>query len=401
MVNGDRLLKLNPLSLLREAASNNNGRYLQVTSGSVLWRFHLNNGKLTYASYAIPSHPLHSLTRLKHHLKLLGYKEAVAALENSIQEALAFQSPANNPLQYNEHQAILWLLNQQYFASWQATELIEALVKEVLEFFLSVREGTYQLKLQTPEIPVFSEFDLPSLIKDCQKRLQVWQSLGPGIWSPYQRPYISNQNFLYRDNQQDKIVPTVKQQLSTLLKGYSIRHLAYLLKQDELKIAEFLHPYITNGSISLRQPESPFDQLPRLYQPVVKASTPTIVQQKSCPLIACVDDSPNTLNEIERLLGKEKFSFFKCLEPIKAAIILRRIKPDLILLDVGMPTMNGYELCRMLRNHPSFQKTPIVMVTGNKGTLSKAKAKKVGASAYLTKPFTQSDLQEIVARYLV
>ncbi|MGB7441099.1 MAG: response regulator [Coleofasciculaceae cyanobacterium] len=400
MVNSDRLLKLNPISLLREAASNNNGRYLQVTSGLVSWRFHLNNSKLTYASYTIPSHPLHSLTRLKHHLKCLGYKEAAAALEKNIQGALAFQSKGNNSLQYNEHQAILWLLNQQHLASWQAKELIEVLVKEVFEFFLSVREGTYQLKLHTPKIPVFSEFELQSLIEFSQKRLQFWQSLGPAICSPYQRPYISNQDFLYRDNQRDRILPTVKQQLSTLLKGNSIRHLAYLLKQDELKIAEFLHPYIANGSISLRKPEPPFDQLPQLYQPVVNIPSPPTVQHKSCPLIACVDDSPNTLNEIERLLGKENFSFFKCLEPIKAAIVLRRIKPDLILLDVGMPTMNGYELCRMLRNHPSFQKTPIVMVTGNKGTLSKAKAKKVGASAYLTKPFTQSDLQEIVARYL-
>jgi len=399
MVNSDRLLKINPISLLKEAASNNNGSYLQVTGNSVSWQVHFRGGKLTYACYTFASHPLHSLTRLKYYLHSIGDKEAISLLEKNTQEFLIVKSPENQPLQY-EHQAILWLLNQQYLTPASTKKLVNLLVREALEFFLSLTEVNYQFKLQTTEMQIFGEFDLQSMIEECQKRLRVWQSLAPVIQSPYQRPYISSQSFLYRDNPGDRILPTVKQQLATLLKGYSIRHLAVLLKQDELKIAEFLHPYIVNGSISLRQPESPFEQLPSISGSITQLPRTSLVQQKASPLIACVDDSPNTLDEIERLLGTENFSFFKCLEPIKAAIVLRRIKPDIILLDVGMPAMNGYELCRMLRNHPLFKQTPIIMVTGNKGILSKEKARKVGASDYLTKPFTKSDLQEIVARYL-
>ena len=78
-----------------------------------------------------------------------------------------------------------------------------------------------------------------------------------------------------------------------------------------------------------------------------------------------------------------------------------RINPDIILLDVGMPTIDGYKLCSMLRKHPAFKKTPIVMVTGNTGIIDRAKAKMAGSNDYMTKPFTQAGLIEMVSRYLM
>jgi twitching motility two-component system response regulator PilG len=87
--------------------------------------------------------------------------------------------------------------------------------------------------------------------------------------------------------------------------------------------------------------------------------------------------------------------------PVKALMEIIRNKPDLILLDVTMPNLDGYELCSLLRKHPNFKQTPIIMVTGNTGFIDRAKAKLVGSSGYLTKPFTQSDLVKIVFKYLV
>ena len=77
-----------------------------------------------------------------------------------------------------------------------------------------------------------------------------------------------------------------------------------------------------------------------------------------------------------------------------------RSKPDLILLDVTMPNLDGYELCALLRRHPDFKNTPIVMVTGNTGLIDRARAKLVRASGYLTKPFEQSDLLKMVFQHL-
>lgn len=87
-------------------------------------------------------------------------------------------------------------------------------------------------------------------------------------------------------------------------------------------------------------------------------------------------------------------------DPVKALMQIVRSKPDLILLDVTMPNLDGYELCSLLRRHPSFKAVPVVMVTGNTGFIDRAKAKLAGASSYLTKPFTQSDLLKTVFKHL-
>ena len=81
-------------------------------------------------------------------------------------------------------------------------------------------------------------------------------------------------------------------------------------------------------------------------------------------------------------------------------MLIIRHKPDLILLDLHMEGIDGYELCRIIRNNSMFKKTPIIMVTGSKGIVDKVKARLVGASGYLTKPFTRADLLKMVFMHL-
>jgi twitching motility two-component system response regulator PilG len=87
-------------------------------------------------------------------------------------------------------------------------------------------------------------------------------------------------------------------------------------------------------------------------------------------------------------------------DPLKALIQIMRIKPDIVLLDVGMPNLDGYELCSMLRRHSHFRETPVIMVTGHTGFIDRARAKFVGASGYLTKPFTRPELIKMVFHHL-
>jgi twitching motility two-component system response regulator PilG len=116
--------------------------------------------------------------------------------------------------------------------------------------------------------------------------------------------------------------------------------------------------------------------------------------------IACIDDSPTVLQAINAFLDDRSFSVILINDPVKALMQIIRSKPDLILLDVTMPNLDGYELCSLLRKHPSFRGTPIIMVTGNTGFIDRAKARLVGSSGYLTKPFTQSDLVKMVFKHL-
>ncbi len=115
--------------------------------------------------------------------------------------------------------------------------------------------------------------------------------------------------------------------------------------------------------------------------------------------IVCIDDSPSILQTIQTHLN-EQFNVLMIADPLKALMQVMRHKPDVILLDVGMPQLDGYELCAMLRRHPNFRETPVVIVTGHTGFIDRARAKLVGASGYLTKPFTRSELLNTIAVFL-
>ena len=249
-------------------------------------------------------------------------------------------------------------------------------------------------------------------MQKCQRRLQAWQTLGPTIWSPHQRLY-----FVEKSPGATKLSPSKIQQLQKILRGFSFRHLGVLLNLDELQLAQNLNSLIIDKVILLQAPQPPFDDLPRLSMGTStnsasanssaaannSAALGTIetsnIRQKQYT-IACVDDSPAILNTINRYLQDENVTVVMINDPVKALIQIMRAKPDLILLDVGMPWVDGYELCRLIRKNSQFKKVPVVMVTGNTGLIDRAKAKVAGATDYLTKPFQQADLQKMVFRHL-
>jgi two-component system chemotaxis response regulator CheY len=81
---------------------------------------------------------------------------------------------------------------------------------------------------------------------------------------------------------------------------------------------------------------------------------------------------------------------------VEAVEVAARERPELILLDVAMPSMDGIEACRRLRALPATRATPIVMLTAHAGDDDEARALDAGADRYLTKPFSPLDLLRIV-----
>ena len=407
---------LRPLSLLTHLSSSYDSVDLRVSSNSVSWSLYLDRGRITYAS-----HSVEPFDRLDRHLRRLSNQIPTLVTQTRSQLRLMLETePESQSIQSSEYQAISWLVSHQHLNPAQASALIEGLVKEVVESFLLIKEGTYQLDNKFDTLP-FCYLDMHPLIEHCQKQLRGWQSLGPQIWSPYQRPYFFSQT-----KTQKQIIPDIQQKLNAILKGFSFYHLAVLLNQDELELAQSLHPYIKDGIILLRDPNPPFDQLPKTFN---QLSVPTRVSEKTTSLsnntpiaktttdtkatqipassnnhktytIVCVDDSPTMLMEISRFLDDESFSVVPVSNPVKALMQIVRHKPDLVLLDVKMASIDGYELCRLLRNHSSFRNTPIIMVTGNTGIIDRVKARLVGASGYLTKPFNQAELLKVVFKHL-
>ena len=111
--------------------------------------------------------------------------------------------------------------------------------------------------------------------------------------------------------------------------------------------------------------------------------------------ILVIDDDPFSANLIDGCLRAAGFMSSYCTQPEQALNAITSELPDLILLDVVMPGVDGFELCRRVRTHPALQFTPIIFVTRKGDLEQRVRGLEVGGNDYLAKPF---EPQELVAR---
>jgi len=107
--------------------------------------------------------------------------------------------------------------------------------------------------------------------------------------------------------------------------------------------------------------------------------------------IIVVDDNVENLTALKNTL-KEKYDVFPSPSALKMFDILKHIKPDLILLDVEMPEMNGYEAAGKLKGDAQFKEIPIMFLTSMNDEESKKKGLELGAIDYIHKPFDATSL---------
>ena len=110
------------------------------------------------------------------------------------------------------------------------------------------------------------------------------------------------------------------------------------------------------------------------------------------PSILVVDDEEKNIKLIKGMLMKENYNFHGCPNAEEALKFLQDHKPDLILLDILMPGIDGFELCRMLKKNVSTRIIPVVMVTALKEREDRKKALDAGAEDFLNKPLDQFEL---------
>lgn len=115
--------------------------------------------------------------------------------------------------------------------------------------------------------------------------------------------------------------------------------------------------------------------------------------------ILAVDDTPENLQFIVALL-KDKYAVVAATSGQKALDIAKNSKPDLILLDIIMPQMDGYEVCRLLKSDLETSAIPIIFVTSKNEQFDDAIGYSVGASAYIGKPIEPDILCATVEAYL-
>jgi DNA-binding response OmpR family regulator len=120
-------------------------------------------------------------------------------------------------------------------------------------------------------------------------------------------------------------------------------------------------------------------------------------------LIMVIDDSTTVRKIIETCLGRQGFQVLGFPDGIEAMRWLMgptsRV-PDLVLLDIGLPKMDGYEVARRLKTKPQFSNTVIVMLSRRDGMIDRLKGRLAGAKDYITKPFKTQDIISITESYL-
>lgn len=348
------------LSLLERIAKHYpNGMLQIVNENNVSLSFYLEDGKVIYAS--LPDKQMWSLFDSK-------LKAIAREFNNDAREQIkrVFENGIDDVVGNPGYLAICWLVNEKIINLQQAESLIIEIASAVIKQFLALKEVVCEFTPKTflNNMPKFCHLDISLLIQ--------------GI--PQQNDSIAHILVTAGTQEMKKEVP--------LIVEFNQQELLNQKKQTVVTDRQNQnHPEI-NYSESINQSNG-------------SANKTKLPNENKLYKVLCIDDSPVILKAIKGFLDEQLFEVMGVEDPLKALMQTLRYKPDIVLLDITMPHLDGYELCSLLRKHPAFRNIPIVMVTGKTSLIDKARAKMVRATGYLTKPFTKADLLKVLYQQIV
>jgi len=140
--------------------------------------------------------------------------------------------------------------------------------------------------------------------------------------------------------------------------------------------------------------------LARSGAPVVEIKTAAPAPVDDRPLVLVVDDSITVRRVTERFLQRNGLRCVTAKDGLDAISVMQDAKPDVILLDIEMPRMDGYEFASHVRNDDRISDVPIIMITSRVGDKHRARAIELGVNDYLGKPYQDTQLLEAIRRQL-
>jgi DNA-binding response OmpR family regulator len=108
--------------------------------------------------------------------------------------------------------------------------------------------------------------------------------------------------------------------------------------------------------------------------------------------VLIADDEPNIVISLEFLLEQDGYRVLVARDGNEALEAIAREVPDLVLLDIMLPRLSGYDVCQRIRQNPAWAKMRVIMLTARGREVEVAKGLALGADAYVTKPFSTRDL---------
>jgi twitching motility two-component system response regulator PilG len=118
------------------------------------------------------------------------------------------------------------------------------------------------------------------------------------------------------------------------------------------------------------------------------------------PVVLVVDDSPTVRKIVQLTLQREHIRVVTAGDGLSALAAVADEQPDLILLDIMLPRMDGYNICQVVRKNMAYRDMPIIMLSGKDGIFDKMRGKLAGSTEYMTKPFDSAELVQTVKRHL-
>lgn len=342
------------------------------------WFVFFLNGKIIYAAADTDG----NLLRLRDYMRY--YKKDAADQE--------IRTPSRSAINAPEYGYLWAMLENHYLTPAQGRAIIGKMVHETLFDLLSLHQGSFIFEVGPALAPQLTTLATRPLVTKIMQQMQEWMQFHPHIQSANQCPVIANHA---------RLSATMSKNNYRILRTWadgksSMRQIARYLNGDVLTVAKVIYPYVQEGWVHLverhdGEPTAAKKDWPSDRAPFGKNRIKSIV---------CIDDSVAICKAVESILKQQGYSVAGIGNPIKALSLVFQLKPDLILCDIAMPELDGYEICAMLRRSTVFRQTPIVMLTGKDGFIDRVKARMVGATDYLTKPFGEGELLTISEIYL-
>ncbi len=344
------------------------------------WFVFFLNGQIVYAADRATS-----LSRLSDYLRRY---RADVTLSNLVVPSIA----SDNAPEYG----YLWaLLEQHALTPAQGRSIIHNMVHETLFDLLDLHQGSFTFELGPALSPQLTNLEVTPLLTKIMTQVQEWKQFYPHIQSPDQCPTIADVATL-----QETLSKRTLATLNRYADGKtSIRQISRYLNRDILTVARAIYPYVQQGMIQLAYGAVAENEANSSFKPG-RGKEFGLRQEVRSLRVVCIDDGITVRETVAHILSQHGYAATAIANPLEALSLVFQIKPDLILCDIAMPELDGYEICAMLRQSTAFRQIPIVMLTGKDGFIDRVKAKMVGATDYLTKPFGESELLMLVEKYI-
>ncbi|MDJ0507911.1 MAG: response regulator [Crocosphaera sp.] len=279
--------------------------------------------------------------------------------------------------------------------------LISNLTQEALTHALSIDSPLIEFLPNQQLLSPVTFFSSQKMAESAYLRSKKWKQYSYQNISPFHRLYLNSDKThqfyqLWKSNHSSysEKRPRISFWLSNLSEKYCLYELAadrgilplkfmkdfqYLFKENIIEFLDFTDVNLNRSKETISNPKK------------VKESF-----SNDSPIIACIDDSRTVQKHIKKTLELSGYQTLNLTDPTLCLTTLARYHPSLILMDINMPQINGYELCKILKKSRKLSEIPIVMLTGRDGLIDRIRAKRFGVEYYLTKPCNPKELIEVV-----